>query len=139
MRATLRRHRPDPDVVGTVTLRMSVGVHSGDFDFFLVGDPDLHRELLISGPGASLTADMEAAAAAGQIGLSAATAALLAAAAARGRRCLDGRLLRSAPALDDVREPCRASGPAARRRPALLPPPIRDAPARTARANRSTG
>ena len=35
----------------TVTLRMSVGIHSGDFDFFLVGDPVIHRELLISGPG----------------------------------------------------------------------------------------
>ena len=66
-----------PTSSGTVVLRMSVGVHSGDFDFFLVGDPEIHRELLISGPGASTTADMEAAAAAGQIGLSAATAALL--------------------------------------------------------------
>ena len=74
---------------GAVTLRMSVGIHSGDFDFFLVGDPALHRELLVSGPGASITAEMEAAAAAGQIGLSPTTAALLAAAAGRrtaGRR-----------------------------------------------------
>ena len=47
-----------------------MGIHSGDFDFFLVGDPEIHRELLISGPGASITADMEAAASAGQIGLS---------------------------------------------------------------------
>ena len=62
---------------GRSTLRMSVGIHSGDFDFFLVGDPAIHRELLISGPGASVTADMEAAASAGQIGLSPTTAALL--------------------------------------------------------------
>ena len=59
---------------GTVRLRMSVGVHSGAFDFFLVGDPAIHQELLISGPGASRTADMEAAAAAGQIGVSTPTA-----------------------------------------------------------------
>ena len=33
---------------GLVTLRMSVGIHSDAFDFFLVGD--LHRELVITGP-----------------------------------------------------------------------------------------
>jgi len=38
---------------GLTTLRMSVGIHSGAFDFFLVGD--LHRELIITGPAASMT------------------------------------------------------------------------------------
>src|SRR4051794_27077105 len=66
MRATLRDIGRVPTTSGTVVLRMSVGVHSGDFDFFIVGDPALHRELLISGPAASVTADVEAAAAAGQ-------------------------------------------------------------------------
>src|SRR6266508_4245931 len=42
---------------GLVTLRMSVGIHSGEFDFFLVGD--LHRELVITGPAASTTVEME--------------------------------------------------------------------------------
>ena len=32
---------------GVVTLRMSIGIHSGMFDFFLVGS--LHRELVITG------------------------------------------------------------------------------------------
>ena len=36
---------------------MSVGIHSGDFDFFLVGDPGIHRELIVSGPAASRTAE----------------------------------------------------------------------------------
>jgi class 3 adenylate cyclase/tetratricopeptide (TPR) repeat protein len=96
MRATLRRIGRIETSSGTVVLRMSVGVHSGEFDFFLVGDPTLHRELLISGPGASTTAETEAAAEAGQIGLSAATASLL---DARwlGDPLLDGRLLRGAP------------------------------------------
>jgi len=89
MRATLRVIGRLPTTSGTVVLRMSVGVHSGDFDFFLVGDPAIHRELLISGHAASITAATEAAAAAGQIGLSHATAALL-----------DGRLLGSPLPLD---------------------------------------
>src|SRR5262249_59702983 len=36
---------------GQVTLRMSLGVHSGSFELFLVGD--LHRELVIAGPAAT--------------------------------------------------------------------------------------
>ena len=62
---------------GLVTLRMSVGVHSGLFDFFLVGNPRVHRELIVSGPAASRTAELEAAASAGQIAVSAETARLL--------------------------------------------------------------
>ena len=96
MREKLRVIGRLPTTSGTVVLRMSVGVHSGDFDFFLVGDPDIHRELLISGPGASITAETEAAANAGQIGLSSATAALLES-RILGPVLLDGRLLRSSP------------------------------------------
>ena len=48
-----------------MTLRMSVGVHSGLFDFFLVGAS--HRELIVTGPAASTTVSMEAAAEAGEI------------------------------------------------------------------------
>ncbi len=96
MRAKLKVIGRLPTTSGTVVLRMSVGVHSGDFDFFLVGDPTVHRELLISGPGASITAETEAAAEAGQVGLSAATAALLEP-RLLGPPLLDGRLLRSAP------------------------------------------
>jgi class 3 adenylate cyclase/tetratricopeptide (TPR) repeat protein len=106
-----------------ISLRMSVGVHSGDFDFFLVGDPVLHQELIISGPGASVTAVTEAAAAAGQIGLSPATAALLDP-RLLGPPLLDGRLLRSAPVLGElVTLPVQTTSTDPGR---VLPPPIRE-------------
>lgn len=57
---------------GFVTLRMSVGIHSGTFDFFLVGD--LHRELIVAGPAATHTVLMESTAEAGEILVSEATA-----------------------------------------------------------------
>lgn len=59
----------------TVTLRMSVGVHSDAFDFFLVGTS--HRELIVTGPAASTTVAMETAAQAGEIAVSPATAELI--------------------------------------------------------------
>lgn len=58
-----------------VTLRMSVGVHSGEYAMFVVGGS--HRELLIGGPAATTVVEMEAAASAGQILISADTARLL--------------------------------------------------------------
>ncbi len=80
---------------GKVTLRMSVGVHTGVFNLFLVGDS--HRELMITGPAATEAVEMEGTAVAGDILLSPATAAHLPA------RCLGapkgpGTLLRAAPA-----------------------------------------
>ncbi len=57
----------------TVTLRMSVGVHSGDFHAFLVGE--LFHDLIIAGPGASTVVALEGAAEASQILISDATAA----------------------------------------------------------------
>jgi class 3 adenylate cyclase/tetratricopeptide (TPR) repeat protein len=122
MRAKLRVIGRLPTTSGMVVLRMSVGVHSGDFDFFLVGDPDIHRELLISGPAATITAETEAAAEAGQIGLSRTTAALLDP-RLLGPPLLDGRLLRFEPTLayvggeDPARTPIDPLG--------ALPPPIR--------------
>jgi class 3 adenylate cyclase/tetratricopeptide (TPR) repeat protein len=79
---------------GTVGLRMSVGVHTGTFHFFLVGES--HRELLIAGPGASGVVEMEGTADAGEIVVSTAIASML------PRRCVGapkgpGFLLRSAP------------------------------------------
>src|SRR4051812_20264609 len=96
MRARLGVIGHFPTSSGAVSLRMSVGIHSDEFDFFLVGDPTVHRELLVAGPAATVTAETEAAAAAGQIGLSASTAALLDG-HVLGAPHLDGRLLRSAP------------------------------------------
>src|SRR3954471_21121913 len=79
---------------GRVNLRMSVGVHTGTFDFFLVGDS--HRELIVTGPGATRVVEMEGTAVAGEIVLSPATIEQLpggAIGAAKG----DGWLLKSAP------------------------------------------
>ncbi|MGA8038843.1 MAG: adenylate/guanylate cyclase domain-containing protein [Acidimicrobiia bacterium] len=86
---------------GKVRLRMSVGIHSGIFDFFLIGDS--HRELVVAGPAATRTVAMEAAAGAGQILVSAETAAGLPA-SNLGKSVEDARLLRgkvSAEAVED--------------------------------------
>ena len=122
MRATMRRIGRIPTSSGTVVLRMSVGVHSGDFDFFLVGDPLIHRELLITGPDATTTADMETAAAAGEIGLSASTASLLPP-QLLGAALPGGRLLRSEPLLDDVRQHAAPVDRGRRGRRAATPDP----------------
>lgn len=55
-----------------VTLRMSVGVHSGAYALFVVGRT--HREFLIGGPAATTVVAMEASASAGQILMSPDTA-----------------------------------------------------------------
>ena len=57
---------------GPVRLQMSVGMHSGVFHCFLVGG--IHRELVIAGADATACVETEAAARAGEIALSAATA-----------------------------------------------------------------
>lgn len=58
-----------------VELRMSVGVHSGACHFFLAATP--HRELLVAGPGATRVFELEDLATAGEIMVSAETAAVL--------------------------------------------------------------
>jgi class 3 adenylate cyclase/tetratricopeptide (TPR) repeat protein len=58
--------------VGRVRLRMSIGIHTGTFSFHFLGRR--HRELLITGEAATMTARLEAAAEAGEILISAATA-----------------------------------------------------------------
>jgi class 3 adenylate cyclase/predicted ATPase len=75
MRATLRSIGAVETTAGAVTLRMSVGVNSGRFHFFLVGAS--HRELLVTGPAATETVRMEEEASAGEILLSRTTAAAL--------------------------------------------------------------
>jgi class 3 adenylate cyclase/tetratricopeptide (TPR) repeat protein len=59
--------RPETSA-GTVELRMHVGLHSGRFHFFLVGES--HRELLVTGPAATATVEMESASEAGELLLS---------------------------------------------------------------------
>jgi class 3 adenylate cyclase/tetratricopeptide (TPR) repeat protein len=75
MQRTMKRVGRLKTSVGPCTLRMSVGVHSGSFHFFSVGS--LHRELLVTGPAATMTAHLEAVAEAGEIIVSPATAELL--------------------------------------------------------------
>ena len=58
-----------------VVLRMSVGVHSGEYSMFVVGGS--HREFVIGGPGATKVVALEAAASAGQILLSPETGRML--------------------------------------------------------------
>ncbi|HUP33606.1 MAG TPA: tetratricopeptide repeat protein, partial [Gaiellaceae bacterium] len=81
--------------VGPVTLRMSTGVYTGICHFFLV--EGTHRELVIAGPAATATIDLESGADAGEILLSERTAAALEpgwVGPSRG----DGRLLLELPA-----------------------------------------
>ena len=93
MRRELRLQRAGTEV-GVPPLRMSVGVHSGVFDFFLAGGS--HRELVITGPAASATVAMESTAEAGEILVSRATAGLLAR-SCRGEAKGEGVLLKRAP------------------------------------------
>lgn len=75
MRRRLRAIGRPRTSVGAVELRMHVGINSGRFHFFLVGDS--HRELLVTGPAATQTVEMESASQAGEILLSPPTAAVL--------------------------------------------------------------
>jgi class 3 adenylate cyclase/tetratricopeptide (TPR) repeat protein len=102
MRRTLRAIGRPKTSAGAIQLKMHAGLHSGRFQFFLVGNS--HRELLIAGPAATRTVEMEAASEAGEILLSAETAALL------GDEELNeehgnGRLLRTAPIVRGRVEP----------------------------------
>jgi class 3 adenylate cyclase/tetratricopeptide (TPR) repeat protein len=75
MRKALRDLGPPKTSAGQVTLKMHVGIHTGTFHFFLVGST--HRELLITGPAASETVELEDASEAGDILLSPAAAGAL--------------------------------------------------------------
>ncbi len=75
MRQALREAARIPTSVGKLKLSMSVGIHSGPVDFFLVGAPT--RELLILGDAGTSTAEAEHAAVAGEILVTEGTAAHL--------------------------------------------------------------
>ena len=104
MRTLLRRVGNVRKPVGPVGLRMSVGIHSGELSLFLVGDPNVHRELIVCGPTATRTAQIGSAARTDEIRLSPETAELLPA----GCVAPDGALplltrapgLQEAPAID---------------------------------------
>jgi class 3 adenylate cyclase/tetratricopeptide (TPR) repeat protein len=94
MRRTLREIGRVRTSGGSVTLRMSVGVHTGRFQFCLVGGS--HRELIVTGPAASETVLMENTADAGEILVSPALAERLPR-SVLGAPKEDGILLRAAP------------------------------------------
>jgi class 3 adenylate cyclase/tetratricopeptide (TPR) repeat protein len=75
MQSTMRRVGTLETSVGRVRLRMSIGIHTGMFSFHFLGQR--HRELLITGDAATVTAALEAAAEAGDILVSPTTAELL--------------------------------------------------------------
>ena len=83
---------------GPLRVRMSVGVHSGVCDFFLLGHDD-HRDLVVVGPAVTTLAQMEKVAGPGQVVVSDGAAAALAAAGLRrpNTPLADGWLLRRAP------------------------------------------
>jgi class 3 adenylate cyclase/tetratricopeptide (TPR) repeat protein len=94
MRAALRDASRLAELPAGATLRMSVGVHSGEFTLLVVGGAN--RELLVTGPAATRVVRMEQAAEAGQILLSPETAERLPTRCV-GRSAGPGRLLRQPP------------------------------------------
>ena len=102
MRKALRELGRPQTSAGPVTLKMHVGVHSDTFDFFLVGE--LHRELLLTGPGVTRTVEMEAGAEAGEILVSEETAATLPD-RLFGEEKEGGRLLKAPPGVGGELEP----------------------------------
>jgi class 3 adenylate cyclase/tetratricopeptide (TPR) repeat protein len=102
LRAALREAAKMPTSVGPLRLAMSVGLHSGEILLALTGSS--HRELVLVGPAATITAETEAAAEAGQIAVSSGTAARLPPEAVAPRA--DGTLL-----LTWRRPPHPAAGP----------------------------
>ena len=72
MQEVMRRIGRLTTSAGVVRLGMSIGVHTGDVDFLLVGGR--HRELVVTGPTASTAAHMEKVAERGEVIVSAATA-----------------------------------------------------------------
>jgi class 3 adenylate cyclase/tetratricopeptide (TPR) repeat protein len=77
----------------TTILRMSVGIGTGRYQFFMTGS--VHRELLILGPTMTETLAMEATAEAGEIGISPAVVSVLPSACIGPQR--DGVTLLAAP------------------------------------------
>ncbi len=75
MQSAMKRLGKVKTPVGNMTLKMSIGVNSGEFHFFLVGES--HRELILTGSAATATVEMEGFADATEIVVSRTTAAAL--------------------------------------------------------------
>lgn len=107
MQTTMRKVGRLRTSCGRASLRMSVGVHSGEFHFFSVGSQ--HRELIVTGPSATRTAHLESIAEAGEIVLSREAAAYLEPEAV-GACKADGFLLASPPITPQFKQPGTAYG-----------------------------
>ena len=75
MRKSLRSASEIPTSVGRLSLKMSIGLHSGDVHLFRASGT--HTELIVAGPAASKVTEMEETAAASEIVISDTTRALL--------------------------------------------------------------
>jgi class 3 adenylate cyclase/tetratricopeptide (TPR) repeat protein len=84
MRKSLRSASEIPTSVGRLSLKMSIGLHSGDVHLFRASGT--HTELIVAGPAASTVTEMEETAAAGEIVISDTTNALLPAGSAQQRK-----------------------------------------------------
>lgn len=123
MRRSLREIGRLPVDGRRVTLRMSTGVHSGTLHLFLVGDG--HRELVITGPGASTAVAMEGLAQGDEIVVSADTARALSP-ACLGRPVGGGYVLRRSPPGLAVGRSDQSPGVGAEQLAACLPRAVRE-------------
>jgi class 3 adenylate cyclase/tetratricopeptide (TPR) repeat protein len=120
MREALAALGPPQTAEGPIELRLHAAIHSGSFDFFLIGG--VHRELVIAGPAVTRTVELEDAGEAGEIIVSAETAAALEPEVLGGEKA-GGRLVVAAPEAAGVFEPLPdVSGLPLE---SLVPPPIR--------------
>jgi class 3 adenylate cyclase/tetratricopeptide (TPR) repeat protein len=101
MQRVMRDHGSLRTSRGPLRLRMSIGVHTGRCDLFLLGTEE-HRELIVTGPAATMLCAMEKVAGPGQIVVSDGTAEALAGAGERrpAHRLRPGWLLRLPPAAE---------------------------------------
>jgi class 3 adenylate cyclase/tetratricopeptide (TPR) repeat protein len=108
--------------LGRVSLGVSAGLFSGAVDLYLVGDS--HRELLVVGPAATATAELEKAAEEGEVLVSASLASQLPA-ALTGSEKSPGVLLRAAPGAEVIESIPSAEAPVVDPSP-LFAPVIRE-------------
>jgi len=124
MTDAMRRVGRVPAPGGAVRLQVSIGIHAGEFDFYLVGEE--HRELIVTGDGVTELIAMETAASGGEIVISHSTARRLPR-AALGPAKGSGVLLVGTP--DELGRPTspgsRGTADRPGDRPFLLPAPTR--------------
>src|SRR5256714_2137719 len=94
MRTALAELGAPSTSAGPVELRLHAAINTGSFDFFLVGD--VHRQLIVAGPAVTRTVELEDIGEAGEIIVSAETAATLGADAV-GAEKAGGYLVDAAP------------------------------------------